>query len=862
MEAARVVPHGLRIDDAPFQSELSGQPRTEVPEMDARLDALKREIQRYNPAALLLTSVLACFSSAILCIAVGHLVSSYLHVAILALLTVLTIMASSRHSLKLKGTHTGVSVTDCLIFLVVVMYGPYEAALLAAVDGFVASHRIKARPLFYIFNAANFAASFFVAGSLFRLVGFYINSNGGALRIGHPVLVFAIPLLVLGVAFYGINYTLTAVLTKLVFNASFRDTVWKKLPWEPLVYVTEAVSVGVLHYVAVNQDLITMVVTLFLALPVPVLIYYTFKAYKERLEERDQHFKELTDINDSILEMLAMAVDAKDQTTHDHLQRVRLFATKMGQNLGLSEPEINALKAGALLHDIGKIGVPAYILNKPGKLTQHEFQQMTLHTIIGADMLANVNFGYPVVPVVRHHHERWDGKGYPDGLKGEQIPITARILTLVDNYDALRSERPYHTAWDRDKTLEYLRENAGVYFDPTLVELFISMVDDLETQAAKFKSKAKGLSSTDSLALRSAMPAAGLDMSENENRVASALQTIADTNQRVTDMYELTRNLAGVFSLDETSAVLSKGLAKLVPFTTCALSIFDANRSEFEIVHADGRHAEQFAGRRLPVSAGIVGWVIQNQRPMYNSNPVLDLGFLGQEAAGQYQSVMVFPLVKNKEPLGAIALYSTEIQNYASEYIQLLESIAPPISDSIFNVLAFERARRSALTDPVTGLSNIQAFAAHFSREQARSFRSGMPLSVVIVAIENLSEAAFESRRTQEDLMGSLGRMVKARLRESDLIARRSSGSFILLLTDSGRSEALEVLARMHDTIAQSAGGTTLSINLGAATSPHDGDTLEDLVEAATLRNLPAAEVISELGLAASLDLESLFPRH
>ncbi|HEY6332602.1 MAG TPA: HD domain-containing phosphohydrolase [Blastocatellia bacterium] len=823
--------------------------------MEARFQALEQEIRQYQPEALLLTATLTAVAVLALKSAVPQATTSYFRVSILIAITLVIIIASSRGSLEIKATHTGVSGANCLVFLALLVCGPQLAVVPAGMDALVASKRIRSKPLLYLFNVSNSATSLFLAGKLFALSGSFLRADGTPSVLRRPIVVFAVPLIVLALSHYAINNVVAAVMARSVFRSHFTVTLWRRLPWEPMVYVAEAMAAGVVYYVAVNCDLITAGIGLVLAVPIPVLVYYTFKAYRDRIEERDQHFKEVSEINDSILEMLAMAVDAKDQTTHDHLQRVKLFATRMGQLLDLSEGEIQALKAGALLHDIGKIGVPAYILNKPGKLTQHEFEQMKMHTIIGADMLSNIKFGYPVVPVVRHHHERWDGKGYPDGLKGDQIPITARILTLVDCYDAIRSDRPYHKAMDRERAINYLNENKEVFFDPRLVDLFVSQIDELEAQAAQFKPqarKATSVSAAVSDALKSATPAAGLDTSEavaGQSRVTAALHTIAEANHRVSELYEITRNLAGAVTLEQTSAILSERLSKLMPFTTCAISLFDANRSEFEVMHADGRHAELFARRRFPISAGIVGWVIQNQRPMYNTNPLLDLGFLTPESANEYKGVMVFPLLKNDNPLGAIALYSTEIQNYTSEYIQLMDSIAQSIADSIHNALALQKAHQAALIDPVTGLSNMAAFSASFERELARGCRSGMPLSVVVVSVNNLAESAATSGRREEELMGQLGKLIKSRLRESDLIARNSASSFVLLLTDSGLSEALEVLARMNDTIARSAQGATLSIEIGAASAPDDGETLPELVKIAVVRSLPVREVLAELGL-------------
>ncbi|HKV40538.1 MAG TPA: HD domain-containing phosphohydrolase, partial [Blastocatellia bacterium] len=693
--------------------------------------SLRADLKRYSTPALLLLAVLTSVGLALLTSACFHVAQNGRHLAEFLVLAVIVGVVSGRHALSLKGTHTGSSTADWLVFLGVVALGPYVGAILAAVDMLLSSRRVKAKPALYFFNVSNNAISVFAAGTVLKLASGYFSSATTVKTAGHSILVFAIPLICLALTHYVLHTLGLAAMAYLTFGAGLRKTVWNKLPWDPMSYVATATTAGLVDFVANHYSLITAAVTLVLALPVPVLIYYTFKTYRDKLDEQDRHFHELTDINDSILEMLAMAIDAKDQTTHDHIQRVRLFARRMGEIVGLSHPEIEALKAGALLHDIGKIGVPAYILNKPGRLTEHEFEQMKMHTIIGADMLSNVNFRYPVVPIVRHHHERWDGKGYPDGLAGESIPITARILTLVDNYDALRSDRPYHKAMTPEETLDYIKQNAGRFFDPSLVETFLSIVDDLEAQAAGFTSpETRKVQSAQSVALKAATPAAGFDSSPKTNRAAAALHSIAETNQRVTALYDLARNLAGAFSLEDTTAILTNRLAKLIPFTTCAVYLFDSGRSEFEVVHAIGRDAGKFFKQRLPVSSGITGWVIQNRRPMYNTNAVLDLGFLDQDAAAEYKGIMVYPLVKNQEALGAIALYSVELDSYPSESVQIMESISQPLSDSIYNAMAFEQAQRAALTDPVTGLANMRAFTAHFEREVVRSRRSGTALSL------------------------------------------------------------------------------------------------------------------------------------
>src|SRR5437667_9169216 len=161
------------------------------------------------------------------------------------------------------------------------------------------------------------------------------------------------------------------------------------------------------------------------------------------------------------IEALALAIEAKDHTTHDHLQRVQVYARELSHALDLTETELQALQAAALLHDIGKLAVPEHIISKPGRLTPEEFDKMKIHPVVGAEILERVRFPYPVVPIVRAHHEKWDGTGYPFGLRGEEIPIGARILSAVDFLDAMASDRQYRRALPMHEVLQRLAAESG-----------------------------------------------------------------------------------------------------------------------------------------------------------------------------------------------------------------------------------------------------------------------------------------------------------------------------------------------------------------------------------------------------------------
>src|SRR5437899_3343671 len=204
-----------------------------------------------------------------------------------------------------------------------------------------------------------------------------------------------------------------------------------------------------------------------------------------RIEDEQRHVQQTSDLHLATIEALARAIDAKDQTAHTHIRRVQVYAAGLARAFGLQDPDIQGIKTAALLHDIGKLAVPEHILSKPGPLTQEEFQKIRIHPQVGAEIIAAVPFPYPVAPLVMSHHERWDGKGYPHGLSGNDIPIGARILTIVDYFDAVTTERPYHRALSHENALGLLKHEAGRALDPALVPQFIELLPSLVEQAAR-----------------------------------------------------------------------------------------------------------------------------------------------------------------------------------------------------------------------------------------------------------------------------------------------------------------------------------------------------------------------------------------
>ncbi|MBI5638936.1 MAG: HD domain-containing protein [Nitrospirae bacterium] len=186
---------------------------------------------------------------------------------------------------------------------------------------------------------------------------------------------------------------------------------------------------------------------------------------------------ELLDTYDLTLAGLAKALEFRDSETEGHSRRVVDLSMRLAREMACSAAEIEQIQRGALIHDIGKMAIPDHILSKPGPLDDEEKKTMEKHTVYAREMLAPISFLQPASVISYCHHERWDGRGYPQGLKGDEIPRPARLFAVVDQWDALSSERPYRKAWPREKIIAYIRENSGKRFDPQVVEAFFKIID-------------------------------------------------------------------------------------------------------------------------------------------------------------------------------------------------------------------------------------------------------------------------------------------------------------------------------------------------------------------------------------------------
>jgi len=578
-------------------------------------------------------------------------------------------------------------------------------------------------------------------------------------------------------------------------------------------------------------------------IPVIYFIYRSYRTYLGRLEDEKVHVEEMAALHLRTIEALALAIEAKDHTTHDHLRRVRIYAMEIAKDLGLSSSEMHALRAAALLHDIGKLAVPEQIISKPGKLTPEEFEKIKIHPVVGAEILERVQFPYPVVPIVRAHHEKWDGSGYPAGLKGEEIPIGARILAAVDCLDALASNRQYRRAIPLDRAMEIVSSEAGKSFDPRVVEVLARRYAELEQIALAQTSDKKRLS-TNLKIERGLAPAAGFEQSSplvKASRDAfDPLCSIAAARQEVQMLFELTQDLGNSLSLNETLSVVSVRLKRLVPYDSIAVYVLRDQKLVPEYVN--GENFRLFSSLEIPVGEGLSGWVAQNRKPILNGNPSVEAGYMGDPGKfSTLRSALAVPLEGLNGSVGVLALYRAEKDAFTRDNLRILLAISSKVSLAVENALKYRLVENSATIDYLTNLPNARSLFMRLDSELARCRRMNIPLAVLVCDLDGFKQINDSyGHLTGNKVLSSVASGLKENCREYDYVARMGGDEFVLLLphiTPESVDERINQLIRIAAQAGEHVQGKrTLSMSVGDAFFPMDGANAEELLATADRR--------------------------
>ena len=769
-------------------------------------------------ARLYVSAVIACgLALMVVCL---PLASFHQPVLFVALLLLSSGSAALKVHLPLTTGGSTMSVSYAVDFASLLLLGPHETMLVAAGSAFSQCHlNSKERNPLYrtMFSVASLVITVQGAGLVFHLLG----GSTSALTIT----ALARPLVGAATVYFLLNTGLVATAIALSTRDGILSTWHNNFLWSAPSYFVGAGSAALAASLVARFGYWVVPFTF-----APLyLTYRTYKVYMGRIEDEQRHVQQTSDLHLATIEALARAIDAKDQTAQMHIRRVQVYAAGLARAAGLTESDIQGVKTAALLHDIGKLAVPEHILSKPGPLTQEEFQKIRIHPQVGAEIIAAVPFPYPVAPLIMSHHERWDGKGYPQGLAGDEIPRGARILTIVDYYDAVTTERPYHKALTSESAVGLLRHEAGRALDPALVPIFIELLPALTAELGAGDRQ-----------LEQPEPAPALPGSTAVGLVpasVNAFENIALAHREIYALYEIAQSMGTSLGVADTMALISSKLSKVVSWSGCTLFLHQPEADALKCRFAAGADAPKLLNASLRIGHGLDGWVARNRRTLINGNPRVTFEAAGLSQDITLNSAIVCPLQYNDAFIGCLALYHVEPNHYTEDHRRLLERIAEQAGAVIHNSIVFEQTQEDSLTDPLTGLPNRRSMFVHLSRELARADRLKSEVALIVMDVDGFKAINDTyGHNVGDHALREVAHALQGALRPYDLCVRYAGDEFIVVLTDCSREAADAKRRELQSRIAEihldvrAGKRLRLAVSAGASVFPHDGATYEVLL--------------------------------
>ncbi len=650
----------------------------------------------------------------LLVVAVRSLIATPSDVRLVAL-AVLTLI-SAQLTLRMPAIPVSFSISDMFTFTAALMFGPAAGAMVVAIDAAVVSVRdAAAAPGAFFPSARTVSRHLFsvaaaaLAMSLAARLFFALSGTGPLAADGSVIVQYIGPL----AAFAALYFVLNTGLVALAVSLSGRQSPWRVWREHFLSlwpgYFGGASAAGLALFLLSTRS--GDVRVLALVLPIPFILYVTFRTAIARVQDQVGHLTQVNSMYLATIETLAQAVDARDQVTHDHIRRVQKNAMLLAREIGVNDDlQLRALEAAALLHDTGKLAIPEHILNKPDKLTPAEFETMKLHATIGADILSPIAFPFPVVPIVRHHHENWDGSGYPDGLRGDEIPIGARIISVVDCFDALTSDRPYRRALPSERALEVIVERSGVMYDPEVVSALVRIKDTLAEPSAP--SVAQRLVET----IASASQAIKEDSRSADPAITAETVALAGRLGAAVGRHQ---------DLGRICDAVCEELSIVMPGLTIVVYQYDAALDALYGRAASGIHRAIALDLTIGVGLRLTGWVAVHRKTIANSEAALDLGNVAATLRPVPYLCLSTPIAMEGRLAGVLTVYSTLTRPFAARDVALFEMLAallapgvsadasarggadvtqPPASSVTHPRLAFETSRLSLPRTPGSAL--------------------------------------------------------------------------------------------------------------------------------------------------------------
>jgi diguanylate cyclase (GGDEF)-like protein/putative nucleotidyltransferase with HDIG domain len=693
--------------------------------------------------------------------------------------------------------------------------------------------RGPARKLLTYFNVANVATATWISFWVFGHPALYVDFADMPLRI-----------IAAAASFYIFNTFPVAAVMSLTEHKSLRQVWRERYVWSLNFYIVGTCAAGLFTFASRYLEWGYSMLALFFL----YLVYKVYSMHLARIDKEMHHAEQMAALHLRTIEALALAIESKDETTHEHLQRVQVYALELGRDLGMSEEELEALRAAAILHDIGKLAVPEHIISKPGRLTPEEFEKMKIHPIVGAEILEHVQFPYEVAPIVIAHHEKWDGSGYPYGKKGEQIPLGARILSAVDCLDALASDRQYRKALPLDDAMAVVERESGKSFDPRVVEALHKRYRELEDMAK--------------LAIRRALPArklsrdvrieAGLAPAAGFEQARKIVQpvlmsdpgdfihSIASAREEVQQLFEISQDVGRTLSLDEMLSVLALRIRKMVAHDS--LAVYLKHGDVLRAAYVSGDNDKLFRSLEIPMGQGLSGWVAENLKPIMNGNPSVEPGYLNDPTVfSTLRSALAVPLEGKEGVVGVLALYHGEKDAFSRDNLRVLLAIASKVGMTVDHLLRLSQAESSATTDFLTGLPNARSLFVHLDAELSRCLRNRETLTLFVTDLDGFKAVNDRFGHLEGNrLLKAVAQTLKANCREYDYVARMGGDEFVMVLPGLKRDDMVPRMERISSMVAEAActviGEEVIGISIGAVHAPEDGKDAEALLAEADKR--------------------------
>lgn len=555
---------------------------------------------------------------------------------------------------------------------------------------------------------------------------------------------------------------------------------------------------------------VSVLVPVTLVLPVLLLmIWRACRIYERRLTRQREHSSQVAALYLRTVEALAVAIEARDQPASRHSRRVRIYAEEMGRELELPDSEREALRIASLLYDVGELAVPEHIILKPGRLTPEEFDKVKTHPEVGADILEGVDFPYPVTPIVRAHHERWDGAGYPAGLKGACIPIGARILAIADAVDSLASSRYHRAALPVGIAVERVLSESGKAFDPALTALLAKRWRKWEKLVAK--------------------------------NLGSGLESIFEAQREAELLRHLSAKLSSSLDMEAIFTAVVQVLHRLLVFDGLVVWIAEKD-GRLVPRHVSGDSCRMLAGLNIAPGGGVSGRAAFSGQAIINGDP-------SRENESEALTPLITPLrwalatpLKLEHVHGALTLYRSGSraaagkskvsgEGFTADDARLVNMIAPLLATAMAKAMQYQDASHRAGADPLTGLPNAAALAARMSVLSA-------PCAVVVCDLDGFKEINDSfGHLTGNRLLEAIAHGFQRSCRSDDFVARLGGDEFVLLL-DRGRPEEIEPrLAHFREMVRatgrQIACADVLDASFGTAYYPADGKSPDELLKLA-----------------------------